>query len=863
MDTRGKPPDISVVVPTLDEAGNVDSLLTRLFAAFDRANLSIEVLFADGGSTDGTQERIRRWESKASVTLVKAQSGRGLTGDVLAAAGRARADTILVMDGDLSHSPEQAPELVRPVLEGLQDMVIGSRYVQGGRIPHWSWTRRAMSRIAGAVVWPLTDVHDPTSGFFAIRRDRLLGVADDAEGFKIALEVLLRNQGDLRVSEIPICFGDRFHGRSKMSLRQAACYLRRTVALVGGAATAVTAGRFALVGLAGLVVDVGGFTVLRDRGLDLSLSHILSFAIVAMLTYGMCVHWVFAPSDNRPCGRTKPVRFVTTCLMALFLRGGALALLTERAGGSELVALSIAASAGAIVTYLGCAFFVFRRDDGRSDVRSWRLAALGLIGYSVLLRLTYLGLPDLLPEEAYYWNYAQHPALGYLDHPPMVAWLIAAGTALVGDTELGIRIGAFLCWFVTAGFCLALTRNLYGKGTALTAAMLTAVLPFFFLFGFFMTPDAPLTTCWAGALFFLERALSAGRARAWWGAGICIGLGMLSKYTIALLVPATVVFILLDRPSRRWLRRPQPYLAGVLAGLLLSPVIAWNLRNEWASFLFQSVHRLDGQSRFGLPLLVAAIALLITPLGLLDAFRTVFSSKRLFTTVFTIVPLSVFVLFSLSREGRMNWTGPLWLAALPVLARQIVTPPCAVRPSLDALSRQLWPPTLVACVLVFGGFLHCASLGLPGVPVVQDWNWPIAWEEIGRDVQRLEEQLRTDLGVRPLVVGMDKYALASELAFYRRHTQGSVELTSSRHLFGGSGLMYGFWFPPRRYAGWTLLLISLDRTNLERQNIPRWARLDGIEERTVSVRQRPVRYYYRIARDYRPPPPHECDWRSK
>ena len=89
MDKRGKPPDISVIVPTLDEAQNVDCLLTGLFAAFDRANLSIEVLFADGGSTDGTQERIRRWESKASVTLVKAQSGRGLTGDVLAAAGRA------------------------------------------------------------------------------------------------------------------------------------------------------------------------------------------------------------------------------------------------------------------------------------------------------------------------------------------------------------------------------------------------------------------------------------------------------------------------------------------------------------------------------------------------------------------------------------------------------------------------------------------------------------------------------------------------------------------------------------------------------------------------------------------------------
>jgi dolichol-phosphate mannosyltransferase len=126
-----------VVVPTLDEAGNVDSLLTRLFAAFGGEGLEIEVLFADGGSSDGTQDQVREWQSKAPVTLVEARSGRGLTGDVLVAAGRARADTILVMDGDLSHSPEQAPELVRPMLEGIRDMVIGSRYVPGGRIPDW------------------------------------------------------------------------------------------------------------------------------------------------------------------------------------------------------------------------------------------------------------------------------------------------------------------------------------------------------------------------------------------------------------------------------------------------------------------------------------------------------------------------------------------------------------------------------------------------------------------------------------------------------------------------------------------------------------------------------------------------------
>ncbi len=873
MDNQGANPDISVVVPTLNEAENVDSLLTRLFHAFGPSGRKIEVLFADGGSTDGTQEKVQAWASRAPVRLVNARSGRGLAGDVMVAARQVRADVVLVMDGDLSHSPEQAPILTQPVVEGSRDMVIGSRYVSGGQIPDWPWRRRMMSRVAATAVWPLTDVHDPHSGFFAVRRDTLLRVADDAEGFKIGLEVLLRNESSLRVSEAPICFSDRFHGRSKMTLHQAGCCLRRVVALTGGVGR-ITAGRVAPVALLALVVDVGLFELLRAIDLGLTLSHILSFLLASTISYVASSRWVFKPPAGERHGWPATLRFATVCLMALFLRGGVLALLMQRAAWPEHAALPVAASAAILINYLGSVFFAFRRNDDEFGALPWRMAAVGLIGYTVLLRLVYLGLPDLLPEEAYYWNYAQHPALSYLDHPPMVAWLIGLGTAVFGDTEFGVRFSTFLCWFATAGFCFALARDLFGKGTALVAVMLTAVLPFFFLFGFFATPDAPLTACWAGSLFFLERALLAGRTKAWWGAGVCIGLGMLSKYTIVLLVPATLAFILLDRPSRRWLRRPEPYLAAILAGLLFTPVILWNLRHNWASFLFQSTHRLDAQSQFGLPMLLVAMALLITPLGLLDALRAVFPwqrdrgtepsmTRRLFTAVFTLVPLSVFVLFSLRHEVRTNWTGPLWLAVLPVIARGLTMAPAAIPRKLETVSRQFWPLTLAGTVLLFGGFLHYVTIGLPGVGIDGDMDLPVAWEEIGRDVEQVRERIQADLGIQPLVVGMDKYALASELAFYRRCGREGVEQTSSRHHFGGSGLMYGFWFPPGQYAGRTFLLVSLDRKNLERQNIPRWARLDPIEERSLSKYGQSVRYYYRLAHDYRPPPPAECDWTSR
>jgi dolichol-phosphate mannosyltransferase len=729
-----------------------------------------------------------------------------------------------------------------------------------------------ISRVAATVVWPLVDVHDPHSGFFAVRRDTLLRVGDDAEGFKIGLEVLLRNEGNLRVSEVPICFSDRFHGRSKMTLRQAACCLRRITALTGGTA-AITVGRVAPTALLALGIDVGLFELLRAFDLSLTPSHILSFLLASIVGYAVSRRWVLGRSADECRDWGTIARAVTVCLATLFLRGGVLALLTQRAGWPEHAALPVAASVAVLINYLGIVFFVLRRNDNQFCSLPWRVAAVGLIGYTVLLRLIYLGLPDLLPEEAYYWNYAQHPALSYLDHPPMVAWLIGLGTAVFGDTEFGVRFGAFLCWFVTAGFCFALARDLFDKGTALVTVMLAAVLPFFFLFGFFATPDAPLTACWAGALFFLQRALLAGRAGAWWGAAICIGLGMLSKYTIVLLVPATLAFILLDRPSRRWLLRPEPYLAAILVGLLFSPVILWNQQHGWASFLFQSVHRLNAQGRFGLPMLVVAVTLLITPQGLLDAMRALFPSRtaphgepsatRLFTTVCTLVPLSVFALFSLRHEVRLSWSGPLWLAVLPVVAARLVAAPAAIPSGLDAVAQRFWPLTLITTVLLFGGFLHYVTMGLPGVRIDDEMNMPVAWEEIGRDVEEVARYTQANLGIQPLVAGMDKYAMASELAFYRRGGKESVEQTSSRHHFGGSGLMYGFWFPPERYAGRTLMLVSLDRKNLERRQIPWWARLDPIEERTVSKWGQSIRYYYRLAHNYRPPPAAECDWTSK
>ncbi len=222
---------ISIIVPTLNEVENVELLLRGIAASGITAR---EILFVDDGSTDGTIERLEQMAAEFPLKILQRENPTlGLSGAVLAAAKVAAGELLVVMDADLSHPPSHIPHLVRPLLDGKCDMVIGSRYVAGGTTPGWPLWRKIMSRLASAVAYPLTRVHDSMCGFFAIPTLLLLQLAPTATGFKIAFEVIVHGGKNFRVVEIPIAFRDRARGSSKMSLRVASIFfLRWTAALV-------------------------------------------------------------------------------------------------------------------------------------------------------------------------------------------------------------------------------------------------------------------------------------------------------------------------------------------------------------------------------------------------------------------------------------------------------------------------------------------------------------------------------------------------------------------------------------------------------------------------------------------------------
>jgi dolichol-phosphate mannosyltransferase len=606
--------------------------------------------------------------------------------------------------------------------------------------------------------------------------------------------------------------------------------------------------------------DALGFCALAGAGVTLRIGNILALAL------GITLDWLLRLRSMSTAGRPKRdwrlyLRILIVALMALFLRAGVLGLLSQHRGWPQPVAIFIAVAAGLAVLLPGFSYAY----SGADRDAQWRTFALGLTAYAFVLRLLFAGSVELMPEETYYWNYSRHLDFGYLDHPPMVAWLIRLGTAVFGQTEFGVRAGALACGIVTSVFVYRLTRNVFGAASALAALLLTQALPFFFLAGFLTTPDALLTALWSATLYFLERALIAGQSKAWWFVGISLGLGMISKYSIALLAPVTLLFMLWDPGSRRWWRRWEPYGAALLAAAIFSPVLIWNAQHEWASFAFQTSRRLAEAQRFTLHRLIASMLILLTPTGVLAivAFLAKGNSGNATSdanaarwwrlmTLAILLPLAVFAAFSLRHEVKLDWTGAPMTAALPLLGYSVV----ALRPGIGAFARRVqaaWTPTIVLMLLIYGLGLHYLVLGLPGLGYGKHIELvPVGWRDLSAHIIETAAEYRKKTGDDVLIVGMDRYAIASELAFYGGARLPSGLTTANSHLFGGMGLMYGQWVPPRSQEHRNLMLVAFDPRELEGTDIS--AQVSGfgpIEDDVLTRDGKVVRHYYhRLAFDY-------------
>ncbi len=228
--------ELSVVVPTRNEAAGIGQFLDALLPALD--GIDAEVIVVDD-STDETPAAVESRAHRSSQPIrlhhrAAHERTGGLGGAVKVGFEEAQGRFVAVMDADLQHPPAVLPRMLAAALDGA-DLVVGSRFTGAGGVGEFGPIRKAVSQGAASLArlfFPkrLLQVSDPMSGLFLVRRERLVVDELRPHGFKILLEVLVRS-GPLRIAEVPYTFGERVAGTSKASLREGCNYLAHLLRL--------------------------------------------------------------------------------------------------------------------------------------------------------------------------------------------------------------------------------------------------------------------------------------------------------------------------------------------------------------------------------------------------------------------------------------------------------------------------------------------------------------------------------------------------------------------------------------------------------------------------------------------------------
>lgn len=213
-----------------------------------------------------------------------------------------------------------------------------------------------------------------------------------------------------------------------------------------------------------------------------------------------------------------------------------------------------------------------------------------LIIFLALIFIARLFLGNLFPitaDESYYWLWAKHLDLSYVDHPPMIAYINYLLT-LGKENLLMLRLGtAVISLLVSIGLYF-LTKEFFSKKVAFWSAVLFNLLPHFLIIWLTMFVELPLTLFWVFSLLILAQILKTRQKNWWYLLAITLGLGYLSKYTMVLFWPCLLIFFILSSENRFWLRQKELYLCFLISGLCFLPVIYWNSQHAWVSFTFHA-----------------------------------------------------------------------------------------------------------------------------------------------------------------------------------------------------------------------------------------------------------------------------------
>ena len=396
------------------------------------------------------------------------------------------------------------------------------------------------------------------------------------------------------------------------------------------------------------------------------------------------------------------------------------------------------------------------------------LLSLGLLS---LFRFYYIftGPLDLSPDEAHYWEWARRPDWSYYSKGPLIAWLVYAGTAFLGNTVLGVRFFAPVLLALSSLLIFRLGKDLYDERTGFVAAMLVQLVPLYAAFGALLTIDSPFIFFWALSLYLFHKAAwgypsdSRSRDGYWALLGLSIGLGLLTKYTMAFFYPCCLLFLLLDKDSRRLLLSRGPYIALALSSVVFSPVVFWNAGHGWVT-----VRHTAGQANVagGLQLtpkyffeFLGSQLGIITPILFIMICAALWMMRKeragRFLVWFSLPVALFFVLKSIQGKVQANWALAGYATGFIAFARYYWNRP------LQKAGQRAAVAAVALAVVVTGVSHYPALLRLP--QRIDPTTRLSGWAELGHAADKVASGMPG-----PLFVFSDSYQVAGELAFYMK-----------------------------------------------------------------------------------------------
>jgi dolichol-phosphate mannosyltransferase len=363
-------PELAVVIPTYKEAGNVAELVRRVGTALD--GIVWELIFVDDDSPDGTAERVRELARQdARVRVLQRIGRRGLSSACIEGMLATSAPVVAVMDGDLQHDESLLPRMLQTLETEDLEIVVGSRYVDGGALGDWNVRRRAMSRLATRIGQLLirADLKDPMSGFFIVRTDVLRACAPrlSGVGFKILLDIFSATERPLRFRELPFTFRQRQAGASKLDHTVLWEYLLMLIQKLVGPLIPLRFIAFSIIGGLGVFVHMAVlWPILRLAGDDAFVFGQSAAALVAM-TSNFFLNNVITYRDMRLRGRQLLwgwLSFVAACSVGALANVGIASYLFVSGSSGWLLSALAGILVGAVWNYAVTAVYTWRRPKG-------------------------------------------------------------------------------------------------------------------------------------------------------------------------------------------------------------------------------------------------------------------------------------------------------------------------------------------------------------------------------------------------------------------------------------------------------------------------------------------------------------------